>query len=186
MTVQKSVAVRNAALDAEETAIGASPILRFRTGAVPANCAAADSGSVLVSMSLPADPLANASAGAKALTGTWSGTSSGTGIGQHWRMYDAAGTTCHYQGLLSEAYANSKTYAVGQTVHNVNGVYRCTTTGASASSGTGPSGTGTGIVDGAAQFSYIQAAPDMTIDNTSINSGQTMTVTGFTQTAASA
>ena len=44
MPVQLSTAVRNARLDAIETAIGASAILRIRSGAVPANCAAADAG----------------------------------------------------------------------------------------------------------------------------------------------
>ena len=55
MAIQLSVVVRNARLDAIETAIGASAILKVRTGAVPANCAAADSGTVLATVNLPAD-----------------------------------------------------------------------------------------------------------------------------------
>jgi len=47
MAVQLSVTARNARLDAIETAVGTSPILRIRTGAAPANCAAADAGTVL-------------------------------------------------------------------------------------------------------------------------------------------
>lgn len=186
MTRQFSVAVRNAMLDAKETAIGASPVLKFRTNAPPTDCATADAGSVLVSMSLPADAMANASTGAKALQGTWSGTAGASGIAQHFRMYASDGTTCHDQGLVSEAYTNSKALSVGQQVSNANGVYRCTTAGTTASSGTGPSGTGTGISDGTAVFSYLQAAPDMTIQNTSINSGQTLTVSTYTDTAANA
>ena len=53
MTLQYSVAVRNARLDAVESTIGTSAILEIRSGAQPANCAAADSGTLLASMSLP-------------------------------------------------------------------------------------------------------------------------------------
>lgn len=53
MTLQKSVAVRNAGLDSIEATIGTSPILTIRTGAPPANCAAANSGTVLATITLP-------------------------------------------------------------------------------------------------------------------------------------
>jgi hypothetical protein len=43
MTVQQSVAVRNAKLDAGEVAISTTPILKLFAGAQPANCAAATS-----------------------------------------------------------------------------------------------------------------------------------------------
>lgn len=55
MAYQFSDAARNAANDAIETAIGASPILEIRTGAPPATAATADSGTVLATMTLPAD-----------------------------------------------------------------------------------------------------------------------------------
>ena len=70
MTIQLSVAVRNARLDAIETQIGASAVLKIRTGAPPATCATADSGTVLATVNLPADWMAAASGGAKALSGT--------------------------------------------------------------------------------------------------------------------
>jgi hypothetical protein len=60
MTVQQSVTVRNAKLDAVETAIGVSPVLKIRTGAPPANCAAADTGTVLATCTLPSDWMAAA------------------------------------------------------------------------------------------------------------------------------
>ena len=71
MTFQFSTAARNASLDAIETAIGPSPILRIRTGAPPTNAAAARSGTVLATMNLPADFMAAASGGSKGLSGTW-------------------------------------------------------------------------------------------------------------------
>lgn len=102
MAVQLSVAVRNARLDAIETTIGTSAILKIRTGAQPANCAAADSGTVLATMDLPSDYLAAASSGSKAKSGTWSETSAdGTGTAAHWRLYANDGTTCHAQGSVT-------------------------------------------------------------------------------------
>jgi hypothetical protein len=73
-------AVRNAKLgycprQAVETAIGVSPVLKIRTGAPPANCAAADTGTVLATCTLPSDWMAAASAGTKAKSGTWEDTS---------------------------------------------------------------------------------------------------------------
>jgi hypothetical protein len=105
MTIQQSVAVRNAKLDAVETTIGASPLIKFFAGAAPANCAAADSGSSLANGTLPSDWAAAASAGSKAKSGTWTATGTaaagaGTAIG-HFRIYDNAGTTCHEQGTVT-------------------------------------------------------------------------------------
>jgi hypothetical protein len=101
MTIQTSVAVRNAANDARETAIGTSPKLQLRTGAQPANCAAADSGTLLAELSLPSDWLGASASGAKALAGTWSGTAIAAGTAAHFRIKDTAGTTCHMQGTVT-------------------------------------------------------------------------------------
>lgn len=102
MAVQLSTAVRNAMLDQIEVITGASAILRIRSGAQPANCAAADTGTVLATMTLPADWMSAAAAGAKAKLGTWSETSAdATGTAAHWRLYDSAGTTCHAQGTCT-------------------------------------------------------------------------------------
>lgn len=102
MTVQLSVAVRNARLDAIETTIGVSAILKIRTGAQPANCATADSGSVLATLNLPSDYMAAASSGSKAKSGTWEDTSAdATGTAAHWRLYASDGATCHAQGTVT-------------------------------------------------------------------------------------
>ena len=71
MSLQLSVTVRNARLDAIETAVGTSAVLKVWSGSVPANCAAADSGTLIASLSLPSDWLAAASSGSKAKSGTW-------------------------------------------------------------------------------------------------------------------
>jgi len=102
MALQWSTGVRNAILDQIETTIGASAILKIRTGAVPANCAAADSGTVLATLALPADWMAAASSGAKAKAGTWQDTSAdAAGTAAHYRLYATDGTTCHSQGTVT-------------------------------------------------------------------------------------
>lgn len=132
MALQYSVAVRNAKLDAVETAVGVSAVLKIRTGAAPANVAAADSGTVLATLSLPSDWMAAASSGTKALSGSWADASAdATGTAAHFRIYASDGTTAHIQGTVTA---------------------------------TGGGG-------------------DMTLDNTSIASGQSVTVTSFTLTA---
>ena len=135
MAIQLSTTVRNARLDTIESTIGTSAILRIRSGSVPANCAAADAGTVLATLNLPSDWMAAASSGSKALSGTWQDTSAdNTGTAAHFRVYDSGGSTCHIQGTVTA---------------------------------TGGGG-------------------DMTLDNTSITSGQSVTITSFTLTDANA
>lgn len=102
MTIQLSTAVRNALLDSIETAIGSSPVLKIRTGAAPASPAAADSGTVVATIALPADWMANASGGTKAMQGTWTDDAAdASGTAAHYRIYAADGTTCHLQGTVT-------------------------------------------------------------------------------------
>jgi hypothetical protein len=114
MALQFSTTVRNGMLDAIETGTGVSAVLRIRTGAQPANCAAADSGTALASITLAADWAAAAAAGAK----SWSGlpvtdaSADATGTGAHFRLYASDGTTCHVQGT----YGTSGTDIVGDSV----------------------------------------------------------------------
>jgi hypothetical protein len=135
MTVQFSVAVRNAQLDAIETAIGTAAKIRFYTGSAPANCAASEVGTLLVEWVTASDWAAAAASGAKALNNLpLSVAASAGGTIGHYRIYDNAGTTCHEQGTVTA---------------------------------TGGGG-------------------DITVDNTSVASGQTVNVTAKTQTAGNA
>ncbi len=135
MSIQESVAVRNARLNAIETTIGASAIMKIRSGAAPADCAAADSGTVLATLNLPADWMADAASGAKAKAGTWQdAVADATGTAAHFRIYASDGTTCGLQGTVTA---------------------------------TGGGG-------------------DVTLDNTSIAAGQSITISSFSVTAANA
>jgi hypothetical protein len=100
--MQFSVRVRNARADAVETTIGASAILKIRTGAAPANCAAADSGTVVSTVALPSDWMGAAASGVKAKAGTWEDASADAdGVAAHWRIYDSGGSTCDWQGTVT-------------------------------------------------------------------------------------
>lgn len=125
---QYSVGVRNAKLDAVETTIGTSAVLKIFSGAEPANCAAADPSGLLATITLPSDWMSAAAAGVKDKLGAWTAAASGTGTAASFRIYDSGVVTCHIQGNVTA---------------------------------TGGGG-------------------DMTLDNTNIASGQTVTVTGAT------
>lgn len=102
MAIQLSTGVRNARLDAIESTIGTSAVLKIRTGSAPANVATADSGTVLATCTLPSDWMAAASSGAKAKSGTWEDTSAdATGTAAHFRIYASDGTTAHIQGTVT-------------------------------------------------------------------------------------
>jgi hypothetical protein len=122
MALQFSDAVRNALLDAIETAIGTSAVLKIRTGAAPANSGAADSGTVLATLSLPSDWMAAASGGSKAKSGTWQDASAdATGTAAHFRLYASDGTTCHAQGTVTltggggDLTVDNTSFAAGQS-----------------------------------------------------------------------
>lgn len=102
MALQLSTSVRNARLDAIETQIGTSAIMKIRTGSAPSDCSQADSGTVLATINLPSDWMAAASGGSKSKSGTWQDASAdATGTAAHFRIYDSGGSTCHIQGTVT-------------------------------------------------------------------------------------
>lgn len=100
MTVQYSVAVRNAMLDAIESTTGTAAKLMMYSGSQPANCAAAATGTLLLTMTLPTDWMNAASSGTKTLLGSWTVACSVSGTAGYYRITDNAGTTCHEQGSV--------------------------------------------------------------------------------------
>ena len=106
-TLQYGVASRNAQLDAHETAVGTSPKLRFYTGSLPANCAASATGTLVDEITCPSDWMSAASAGVKALLGSWTAAASAAGTIGYYRIYDSGGTVCHEQGDVSTTLAGT-------------------------------------------------------------------------------
>ncbi len=134
MTIQLSDVVRNAMLDAIETAIGTTAVIKLKSGAQPANAAAADSGTVLATITLASDWMSAASSGSKAFSSTplTDSSADATGTLAHYRVYASNGTTCHMQGSITA---------------------------------TGGGG-------------------DMTVDNTSVTSGQSISITSWSMNMA--
>ena len=103
MAIQLSVEVRNARLNAIETQVGPDPVLRLYTGTPPANCAAATTGSQLVSYTLAADWAAAAASGSKSFSNTpIAGTAGASGTVGYYRLFESTVTTCHMQGTVTE------------------------------------------------------------------------------------
>jgi hypothetical protein len=120
--MQKSTDLRDAQNDQIETILGTSPILELRSGAAPANCAAADSGTLIASMTLPSDFMGASSAGVKSMSGTWQDLSAdNSGTIAHYRIKTSGGT-CKLQGPASasggggEIIVNNATVVAGQQV----------------------------------------------------------------------
>lgn len=101
MAIQLSLRQRNARLDSFESVTGPSPTLRIRSGAAPANTAAARAGTVLATIVLPADWMSAASGASKAMLGTWEDQSAdAAGTAAHWDITSTDGTV-DSQGTIS-------------------------------------------------------------------------------------
>lgn len=131
MPLQLGTTLRNTMAGDIVTAAAAGTLKIF-SGAVPANCAAADPTGELTSATLP-NPALTASGGVCSAAGTWTFTGTATGVAASFRLYTSA-AVCFAQGDVT--------------------------------------GTGGGGV--------------MTIDSTTINSGQNGTVTSVTITVGGA
>lgn len=199
MAIQFSAGVRNAMLDQFESTTGTAAVLRIYTGAPPANTAAAATGTQLVTMTLPSDWMSAASAGVKALLGTWQNTAGAAGTAGYYRIWDNAVATCHEQGTIAQSLAINTS---ALTSANGNVLTFASTTGVAV----GVNVSGTGIVAGTTVVAFtsttvtlsntstagvgsgvtITFTADMTLDNVSIANGQTVTISTKSLTAPNA
>ena len=120
MALQYSVALRDAQMNQIETTIGTAgtSTLEIRTGAPPATCATASSGTVLATITLPADWLTASSSGTVSKVGTWTDASAdNTGTAGHFRIFN--GATCHMQGTVgtsgTDMIVDNTSFASGQS-----------------------------------------------------------------------
>lgn len=181
---QFSTIVRDRQLDAIEAAIGPSPVLRVMTGVQPVDCAAAETGTRLVSITLPSDWMKPADVGTKLMNDTWQNIGITTaGFAGYYRIYAAGGAVCHAQGPMAQAWFPSSNFFTGQRVTYGASIYLCAT-GGTTSSTAGPSGTGTGIANGTAVFDYVTDTRGMMLaDDTNFKVGQPFTVLAYAWTA---
>lgn len=102
MAFQLSVDARNATLQAIETEVGTNPIMTISTGTPPADCATANTGTILATMVLPSDWLSAPALGSITLSGTWQDLSAdASGTAGYFRLHNNAGTVCHMQGSVT-------------------------------------------------------------------------------------
>lgn len=125
MALQFDEIIRNLQLDSIESSTGPSAVLKLRTGAKPANVAAADSGTVIATMTLPSDWMAAASGGTKSLLGTWQDlVADATGTVGHFRIYTSGGTVAKIQGSCGESLTDmiidNEDVNAGQTINVVS------------------------------------------------------------------
>lgn len=122
MALQKSTAIRDLQLDAIIDTIPAGAVVQIRTGSAPANCAAANTGTLLGTLSL-SNPVGTKSGQVltfSTITGDSSADADGTA--GHWRIFNSALDTCYLQGTCGIAASgadmilNTTTVATGVSI----------------------------------------------------------------------
>lgn len=204
MARQYSTLLRNAWLSTYESTIGAAPKLRILTGAAPATCGTAQSGTLLCEITLPSDWMGAPSSGSINKSGTWEGTVVADGTAGYYRIVNSVGTPveAHEQGTITRSFSatTSSTTATNSNVLNFS-----STSGISAGqtiSGTGiPSGatvlavTSTTVTMSVASTSGVSSgvtiyfgdtSGDLYLTNTALTTGQIITITARTLTAPGA
>jgi hypothetical protein len=120
MTIDLNNAAANIALDLYDTFFPAGSVLELRTGG-PLGAEAAASGTLLVSITLPATPWNAAASGSKSKNGTWSGAGVAAGTIGHYRLRNA-GDTRREEGTVTatggggDATVDNVSVAVDQVV----------------------------------------------------------------------
>lgn len=104
MTIQFSTTLRTNMASQIQSTVSTSGTMKVFTGAVPANCAAADPSGPLGTITLPSTFLTSSS-GATALSGTWSVLATASGTAASFRIYDGS-SVCHAQGSVGTSGAD--------------------------------------------------------------------------------
>lgn len=199
MAVQTAVADRDAYVNSIGTALS-NGTLEIRSGAQPATCAAADTGTLGVSIGLGATPFTTASGtGQLVMAASHSAAATGTITAGHFRFKTSGGAariqgTC---GQSSTAVTSSATAANGDVLTFASAP-PLAVVGARLS-GTGiPAGTVVAAIVGAtlvmsrsstagvASGTTITIDFDLNIDNTSIAPTQNVTISAFSYTPGDA
>lgn len=199
MSAQTSVASRDAYVNSIGTAL-ANGTIEIRSGAQEANCSAADSGTLGVSISLGATPFGTSSgAGQLVMSASHSAAATGNITAGHFRA-KSSGAACQIQGTCgqsSTAVTSASTAANGDVLTFASAP-SLAVVGARLSGTNIPAGTTVlAIVGATLVMSRATAAGvgsgvtvtidfDMNIDNPSMTSGQNVTVASFTYTPGDA
>ena len=202
MPRQFGVTLRNALLTSLSTSIGASPKLRILTGTQPATCATAQSGTLLVEITLPATWMGAPSAGVSLLSGVWSGTVTADGTAGYYRFLDSAGSVCHEQGKVTAAiaiatsaltaaasavlnFASTTGVVIGQGIVGTGIPVGATVSSLTATTVTMTAVSGPGVTSGAVVY-FGDTTGEMWLPATALLIGQSGTITSRTLTAPGA
>lgn len=117
---QYSTTLRDAQLNTIETTVATTgaATLEIHTGTQPANCAAAEGGGVLATVSLGADWLQTSTGGGPVAktAAAWTGNATANGTATYFRI--KGGTTTHLQGSVgtsaSDMIVDNTNFAIGQ------------------------------------------------------------------------
>ncbi len=101
MAKQFSTTIRDAWANQLEVSVGTAARLQYFAGPQPANCAAADSGTLLMTIVLPSDWMNASAAGVKTMLGNWSGVAIADGLIGHFRIKNSALTITSMQGTVT-------------------------------------------------------------------------------------
>jgi hypothetical protein len=124
MALQFSTTLRNGMCSEFPTILGGSEKIKVFSGGVPTNCAAADTGTLIVEFDLASSgDWGSPSSGAISLAGlTLSATAVASLTAGYFRMYDSS-AGCHVQGTVTatggggDMQMNSTSITSGQTVN---------------------------------------------------------------------
>ena len=118
--IQLGTDLRNAMVNQYESTVGTSAYIKIFTGAQPATCQTATSGTLLCNVTLPSDWQGAASNGTSSKSGTWNGTSIAGGTAGHYRLYNNGTSVCSEQGSVGQGSGDlsldNVTITSGQTV----------------------------------------------------------------------
>ena len=201
MSLQYSTTHRNNNMADITTDLGTTANLLIYTGSVPANCAASATGTLLATLACSNPFGAAPSGGVLTASAITSANAVATGTAGYFRLCtSSAGTTTVVQGTI---YQTTTLTTSSSTAANSN-VLNFASGGTAAVAGMAVSGTGilpgttvlasTGTTvtlslastAGVSSSATITFGGDLTLNNTSIASGQSVSVTSLTITATGA
>jgi hypothetical protein len=198
MTQQYSDAERNAEANARVSAIGINAQIRILSGAIPANVAAAETGTLLAQFTGNATQYGTVAAGVITTSAVANTTASAAGTAGYFRIRTSGGLAIT-QGTVNQRVTIATS---ALTAANGNVLNFASTTGVAvgqAISGTGVQNgttvlafTGTTVTmslattAGVANAASIVFGGDMTFDNATFTNGQTLVFTSRTETMAGA
>ena len=126
MAIQYNTAHRTAVVDDLVTKCGPLATIKIWTGPQPANCATADSGTLLATLTGNVTQFGTTASGVLTISNVTSGVAGNSGTSGHFRIYPSAATTTNavIQGTASttgDLVLSCNTINSGNTVSITNG-----------------------------------------------------------------